>query len=109
MEDNFFTPLGHGAQLQQEYQRIKKSLSLPKFLIEAYKKIDEGLKLDDSHLHGILKKLKYHFSEDQHFILPSFYKLITYLKTIGKDFSILFRSFGTDIKDVAEEFNQSDY
>jgi len=106
LEDEFFTRKGLGAALVQEYQNIKQSLSLPRFLTEAYRKLDEGHQLDDRELQKVLEKLRYHFSEDQHFILPSFYKLISYLKIMKKDFAILFRSFGSDIKDVANEFNQ---
>jgi len=106
LEDEFFTKKGLGAALMQEYQQIKNSLSLPRFLIDAYRKLDEGHQLDDKELQKVLEKLRYHFSEDQHFILPSFYKLISYLKLLKKDFAILFRSFGMDIKEVAIEFNQ---
>jgi hypothetical protein len=109
LEDEFFTKKGLGAGLMQEYLQIKQSLSLPKFLIEAYQTLDAGHPLEDRELQRVLENLRYHFSEDQHFIMPSFYRLISYLRLLNKDFAILFRSFGKDIIDVANEFNQLAY
>jgi hypothetical protein len=43
--------------------------------------------------------------EPPHFILPAFYRLISTLHQRGIDFRIIFRTFGTDAVEVAEEYN----
>ncbi|KAL3136782.1 hypothetical protein ABBQ38_005496 [Trebouxia sp. C0009 RCD-2024] len=41
----------------------------------------------------------------QHRILPSFFELLKHLQSQGRDFTIVFRSFGDDISEVVEEMN----
>jgi hypothetical protein len=109
LEDSFFTKNGHGGKLIGEFEKLKKALTLPKFLTEAFKKMDQGSNLDDVDTQRLLEKFRDNFCEDQYYILPSFYKLIIYLRKIKKEFAILFRSFGNDFDSVAMEFNQFPY
>lgn len=55
-------------------------------------------KFEESSLAPILDSGYYH-------ILPSFFKLLSYLHQKKCDFRIIFRTFGTDIERVAEELN----
>eukprot|EP00941_MAST-03F_sp_MAST-3F-sp1_P002922 g2922.t1 len=41
-----------------------------------------------------------------HFILPSFFNLVTTLHQNGRDFGIVFRTFGIDLEEVCFEFNR---
>lgn len=52
----------------------------------------------ESNIGQILKSGYYH-------ILPSFFKLISYLHHLNVDFRIIFRTFGIDVEKVSEEFN----
>ncbi len=45
------------------------------------------------------------FHSGYYHILPSFFKMIEYLVSESTEFRILFRTFGTDIANVAREFN----
>jgi len=45
------------------------------------------------------------FKGGQCFMLPSFFHLILHLQKEKREFSIAFRSFGTEVNDVAKEFN----
>ena len=39
------------------------------------------------------------------FLLPSFFELVKHLDASGRDFAVVFRTFGTDLPEIAEEFN----
>lgn len=67
------------------------------FLVEPFKKYANKLL---SHLRAP-KEMK---SEFVH-IIPAFFETILGLEKLGKKFSIVFRTFGSDIERVAEEFN----
>lgn len=41
----------------------------------------------------------------RHFMLPSFFEVVLALERAGRDFSIVFRTFGVDLPDVATEWN----
>lgn len=41
----------------------------------------------------------------RHFLLPSFFELVLSLERAGRDFSIVFRTFGVDLPEVAAEWN----
>jgi hypothetical protein len=105
-EDNFFAKNGLGGKLASEYEKIKKSLTIPKFLSEAYKKIDQGGNLEDADMQRVMEKFRDNLSEDQYFIVPSFYKLIIYLRKMKKEFGLILRSVDHDIDQFSMEFNQ---
>jgi hypothetical protein len=52
----------------------------------------------ESNMGQMLKSGYYH-------ILPSFFKLVSYLHQLDVDFRIIFRTFGIDVEKVSEEFN----
>jgi len=95
-----------GGKLASDYEKIKKSLTLPKFLSEAYKKLDQGSNMDDAELQKIMEKFRTNFAEEQYFIVPSFYKLIIYLRKIKKEFGLVLRSFDHNLSQFSMEFNQ---
>ena len=41
----------------------------------------------------------------RYYILPSFFRLVNHLEADGRDFHIVFRTFGVDIAEVAQEWN----
>jgi hypothetical protein len=45
------------------------------------------------------------FADGSRRILPSFFELLLHLDRTGRDFTVVFRTFGTDITDVVEEVN----
>jgi hypothetical protein len=45
------------------------------------------------------------FSGGQRRILPSFFQLLLHLQASRRSFTIVFRTFGTDLRDVIEELN----
>lgn len=45
------------------------------------------------------------FEDGSRRVLPSFFELLLHLDRTGREFTIVFRTFGTDITDVIEEVN----
>jgi hypothetical protein len=45
------------------------------------------------------------FSTGQRRILPSFFELLKHLHASGRTFTIVFRTFGSDLRDVIDEMN----
>ena len=45
------------------------------------------------------------FGNGKHFLLPSFFKLILFLKKNKREFAIVFHSFDQDLPNVCREFN----
>ena len=45
------------------------------------------------------------FASGQRRILPSFFELLLHLQASGRSFTIVFRTFGTDLRDVMDEMN----
>eukprot|EP00698_Gefionella_okellyi_P010868 TRINITY_DN2852_c0_g1_i3.p1 TRINITY_DN2852_c0_g1~~TRINITY_DN2852_c0_g1_i3.p1 ORF type:complete len:307 (+),score=72.21 TRINITY_DN2852_c0_g1_i3:499-1419(+) len=55
----------------------------------------------------LLSQLRIEGTEDQYrFVVPSFFHLLRHLRQTGRDFSIVFRSFGSDLEQVSDEYNQ---
>ena len=46
------------------------------------------------------------FGEGKYFMVPSFFRTLMYLKKQKKEFSIIFRSFGTEIDPLIWEYNK---
>ena len=46
------------------------------------------------------------FGEGKYHLIPSFFRMIMYLKKKKEEFSIVFRSFGEEIENVVYEFNK---
>lgn len=81
-----FTKPGHpGECVCTSHEELRNQLKLP-----------EGVKLE-----GAAAVV----GEGFHFLLPSFLNLIQYLQQTGRNFRLIFRTFGSDIGDVIQEFN----
>jgi len=46
------------------------------------------------------------FGEGRFHLIPSFFRTLIYLKKQKREFSVVFRTFGEDLKAVVWEFNQ---
>jgi len=46
------------------------------------------------------------YAEGKYFIMPSFFKTLMYLQKLGRDFAVVFRTFGHDLENVIWEFNK---
>ena len=46
------------------------------------------------------------YAEGKHFIIPNFFKTLMYLHKLGRDFAVVFRTFGNDIENALWEFNK---
>jgi hypothetical protein len=46
------------------------------------------------------------YGEGRYFIIPSFFKLLMYLKKTKQEFAICFRTFGQDLKKVVFEMDK---
>lgn len=64
-----------------------------------------GLPEIDDTENGKWKTLYEEENECRVFLLPSFLKLIVYLKKNKRNFSIIFRTFGDDAENIKIEFN----
>lgn len=98
LEDHTLTP-------KKEQTRIKRAFTsegnLGHQFLPYQKKLKEALLIDPivdvSDLHYLSSRC-YH-------IIPSFFRLVEYLAEQHFEFSILFRTFGSDIANVCDEFN----
>ena len=52
------------------------------------------------------KMLMTMFGEGKFHLIPSFFRTLIYLKKQKREFSVVFRTFGGDLKSVIWEFNQ---
>ena len=52
------------------------------------------------------KLLMYMFGEGKFHLIPSFFRTLIFLKKQKREFSICFRTFGKDLKNIVWEFNQ---
>lgn len=62
-----------------------------------YEKLQEALSLSEG-------ESTLFEGRDYYFVLPSFFKLINHLLETDRSFSIVFRTFGTDVEEVTKEF-----
>lgn len=46
------------------------------------------------------------FGEGKYHLIPSFFRMLIYLKKAKREFSIVFRTFGEDLNNVVFEFNK---
>lgn len=85
LKTHFTEPGQIGEQFHGDFENLMSYLEVP----------PEVKKLDD---HNI-------FKDGRYAILPSFFHLLVHLQKEQRDFSITFRTFGTEIEEVAREFN----
>jgi len=87
---NNFVEIGQpGAMFKPIFDEMLNKLKLPEHAIKS---------LEDTELAPLLKNSRYS-------AIPSFFKLVQKLKEDKRDFVIVFRSFGSDLKDILTEFN----
>lgn len=46
------------------------------------------------------------FGEGKYHLIPSFFRMLIYLKKAKREFAIVFRTFGEDLNNVVFEFNK---
>lgn len=102
LENTFFVKGNAGGKMVGEYEKLKKITLLPKFLIEIYK---TGISKESPETQVILEKLLSHFEEDFQYIVPSFFKLIIFLRKNKREFGLVFRSRKNDAAMFYEELN----
>ena len=79
--------------------------NLPKYITEYYRKLEDQNDSLNKTLQEVLQNLKKNFKENKICILPSFYKLLIYLRKNKIEFGIIFRTFGNDLNLISQEFN----
>ena len=113
IEKNFFSKNGLGSKLKNEYEKLLRLITLPKFITEKYQKKKlskknsktENFEKSEKNIFEILENLSENFKDNKICIVPSFYKLLIFLRKNKIEFSIIFRTFGNDLKFISKEFN----
>ena len=132
LRQNFAKPGGPGAKFKNQQEKLFKCLSLPKGAKEELGITgDEGLQVDDEDEEEVKKdandeeddidpaqlaemERKKHekkmnailFGEGKYYLIPSFFRMIMFLKKKKEEFSIVFNSFGSELDNVVYEFNK---
>jgi len=83
----FTDPGQPGAHLQDVHGHLTKQLLLPADVVGTKGAIGVGLESRFT------------------FIIPAFFQLLIHLKELGRSFSLVFRTFGNELKQVETEFN----
>lgn len=52
------------------------------------------------------KMMRKCFGEGMFHIIPSFFRMLIFLRKMNRDFAVAFRSYGTDMKEIIWEFNK---
>ncbi|EGR28967.1 hypothetical protein IMG5_165630 [Ichthyophthirius multifiliis] len=93
-----------GIKLKPEYDRIIKSVTLPK--TAKLQEEDQGGQFSQQAFqHNDEEKIIDLLSDGRYFIIPSFFRTMINLKKQKREFAIIFRTFGEDINDVVKELN----
>eukprot|EP00040_Diaphanoeca_grandis_P033491 m.205370 g.205370 ORF g.205370 m.205370 type:complete len:394 (+) comp32913_c0_seq1:221-1402(+) len=94
---------------RSERKRFKKQFTNPGQPGEQYfaylKQLDDALQLPEHLVQRARDASIEKLSHGRFFILPSFFTLILDLEQKKRDFAIVFRTFGTDIPEITEEWN----
>lgn len=134
MQAAFARPGGPGAKFKNQQEKLLKTLGLPKGAKEelGISGEDGTLKVEESEQEeekkdkdgeeseeldpkakAELEAKKYEkkmnailFGEGKYFMVPSFFRTLMYLKKQKKEFSVIFRSFGTELDPVIWEYNK---
>ena len=129
--EQFARPGGPGAKFKNQLEKMFKALSLPKGAREELGINDDGTMPNDEDEDEEEKKdneeeddvdpakaaeqarLKFErkmnyklYNEGKYFLIPSFYRLLMYMKKQKREFAIVFNTFGHDMDDVVYEFNK---
>lgn len=79
---------------------------LPKHVVEKLRKIRANETLEDPSLDSTYRDLEANYSEEKSFILESFFKMMMKLKSLKREFAIVFHSHDPNIEKLQAEFNQ---
>jgi hypothetical protein len=92
----FVSPGNPGERFKKTFDEMLEELSIPEHLKDQLEGVEEKL--------GELT-FKEAFRNGKYKIIPSFFKLISKLQETQRDFTIIFRSFGSDLTNAITEFN----
>ena len=67
---------------------------------------DEDVKKEKERLANEKRLLRELYGEGRYHLVPSFFRTLMYLKKQKKEFSVIFRSFGTELDPVIWEYNK---
>jgi hypothetical protein len=105
----FTLPGKPGYKFKSLQDKMIRLLTLPKPICEEYnllpeedKKEDPSASPEEEDEKELIRRL---FDSGRMLLIPSFFRLIQELKKNKREFAIIFRTFGTELKDVIEEFN----
>lgn len=97
---NFVKPGNPGERFKKVFDEMINKLTLPEEVIKRFDQ--EELLGNKEQMFSYLNFLK----NGKYYLVPSFFKLIEKLKKAKREFVIVFRSFGSDIKNAISEFNE---
>jgi hypothetical protein len=105
-------PKGAKEELNYPPEVAEKILKGEPLWEEKEKKEDDGSEeeIDEKATEGGLteeqKLLMLMFGEGKYHTIPSFFRLLIFLKKQKREFAVCFRTFGKDLKNIVWEFNQ---
>lgn len=88
-----------GEVFKPAYEQMLAKLEIPELL---KKQLNP---LHAKEMEFLLEHSRYYLQRHRYSLIPSFFKLVERLKEEKRDFVVVFRSFGHDLKDVIAEFN----
>eukprot|EP00743_Colponemidia_sp_Colp-15_P001690 GILK01001846.1.p1 GENE.GILK01001846.1~~GILK01001846.1.p1 ORF type:complete len:528 (-),score=117.44 GILK01001846.1:206-1747(-) len=103
-----------GESLKPYFRKLMAALDLPKLvqkaLVNAAAKRESGeaptpRSPDMADLATEEEKIASLLTAGKHYIVPSFFQLIQHLSNKQRNFAIIFRTFGTDLENIATEYN----
>jgi hypothetical protein len=124
---SFARPGGPAAKFKNIQEKMLKALNLPKgakeelnYPVELVEKIQKGEPLwddeeqenadpddpDHKKLTEEEKLMMDMFGEGKFHLIPSFFRTLIYLKKQKREFSVCFRTFGSDLNKIVWEFNR---
>ena len=135
MRWNFIKPGCPGAKFKSAFDKMLKCLTLPKPVRESLgvvggeslasfdskpdmpindptqntiiestlNALDSQREVNNEHEKQMLRKC---FQEGYYHLVPSFFKMLIHLKKQKQEFSVVFRTFGSDLENVVLEFNK---
>lgn len=131
LQQRFARPGGPGAKFKNQFDKMQKALTLPKgareelgigedgTLVyeeeeeEEQKKpteedddVDPVKVAEQARLKAERKMNAALFGEGKYHVVPSFFRLLMYMKKQKREFAVVFRSFGQELDNVVYEFNK---
>lgn len=129
MVAKFSQPGGQGSKFKNTYEKLIKNLNLPKgakdelgitgdngmependltqpMTHDPDQSEDEETKRDNERKAFDKVMLRELYSEGRYYLIPSFYRTLMYLKKNKYEFSVVFRTYGHDMKKAVHEFDK---